>query len=127
MSITTLFAGSPITQATSPSLVYALIFVVGLLGAGSDAVLNQWAKSGHWTWLVTAYVMWLVVATLLGLIFRSGYFGFGAAVLLFLLANSVGALALDFLLFAGKLTPLGWFGIVLALLAIVCIEAGRQH
>ena len=60
--------------------VYAVLVFAGLLGAASDAVLNQWAKTGRLAWLLGAYVLWLVVATLLGLILRWGYFGFGAAV-----------------------------------------------
>src|SRR5438105_3491912 len=107
--------------------VYVVLVLAGMLGAASDAVLNQWARTGRLGWLIAAYMSWLVVATLLGLILRWGYFGFGAAVVLFLLVNSVGALVLDRTLFAGKLSAWGWVGVGLAVAAIVCIELGREH
>lgn len=107
--------------------VYSVLVAVGALGAISDAVLNQWAKTGRLSWLLAAYASWLVVATLLGIILRWGYFSFGAGVVLFLLVNSVGALVLDYLLFSGRLTAWGWVGVGLAVAAIVCIELGRVH
>jgi multidrug transporter EmrE-like cation transporter len=107
--------------------IYAILALAGILGAASDAVLNQWARNGRLGWLLAAYVSWLVVATLVGMILRMGYFGFGAAVVLFLLVNSVGAIILDRVLFGGRLSLMGWVGIGLAFAAIVCIELGRDH
>jgi len=115
------------TDSPNRVAVYAVLVAAGLLGAGSDALLNQWAKTGRLAWLLSAYGAWLLVATLLGLILRWGYFGFGAAVVLFLLVNSLGALVLDRALFAGRLSAWGWVGVGLAVAAIVCIEMGREH
>jgi drug/metabolite transporter (DMT)-like permease len=109
------------------AIVYAVLVTVGLMGAVSDAILNQWARTGRTSWLLAAYAAWILVATLLGLILRWNYFTFGAAVVLFLLVNSVAALALDYALFAGRLTPRGWLGIALAVAAIICIESSRPH
>jgi drug/metabolite transporter (DMT)-like permease len=109
------------------ALVYAVLVVVGTLGAISDAILNQWARTGRTSWLMAAYASWLVVATLLGYILRLNYFTFGAAVVLFLMLNSVAALILDYALFAGRLTARGWLGIGLAVAAIICIESSRPH
>ena len=108
-------------------LVYTVLVVVGTLGAISDAILNQWARTSRTSWLVLAYVSWIVVATLLGYILRLNYFTFGAAVVLFLMVNSVAALILDYALFSGRLTPGGWIGIGLAVAAIICIESSRPH
>ena len=108
-------------------LVYTVLLVVGTLGAISDAMLNQWARTGRTSWLMVAYASWIVVATLLGYILRLNYFTFGAAVVLFLMVNSVAALILDHALFAGRLTARGWLGIGLAVAAIVCIESSRPH
>ena len=108
-------------------LVYAVLIVVGSLGAISDAILNQWARTGRTSWLLLAYASWIVVATLLGYILRLNYFTFGAAVVLFLMVNSVAALILDRALFAGRLTARGWIGIGLAVAAIICIESSRPH
>ena len=108
-------------------LVYSVLVAVGTLGAISDAILNQWARTGRTFWLVLAYASWIVVATLLGYILRLNYFTFGAAVVLFLMVNSVAALILDYALFAGRLTARGWLGIGLAVAAIICIESSRPH
>ena len=108
-------------------IVYAVLIVVGILGAVSDAILNQWARTGRTSWLLTAYASWILVATLLGYILRLHYFTFGAAVVLFLMVNSMAALVLDHTLFAGRLTARGWLGIGLAVAAIICIEGSRPH
>lgn len=113
-------------EPPSRVVVYAVLVVAGLLGAASDAILNQWARTDRLGWLLAAYVAWLAVATLLGLILRWGYFGFGAAVALFLLVNSIGALVLDRTLFSGRLSAWGWVGVGLAITAIMCIELGRK-
>jgi multidrug transporter EmrE-like cation transporter len=108
-------------------LVYSVLVAVGTLGAISDAILNLWARSGRISWLLMAYASWIVVATLLGYILRLNYFTFGAAVVLFLMVNSVAALILDYALFAGRVTARGWLGIGLAVAAIICIESSRPH
>ena len=113
--------------ASNRVIVYAVLVAVGVMGALSDAILNQWAKTGRTSWLLAAYASWIVVATILGYILRWNYFTFGAAVVLFLMVNSLAALALDHALFAGRLTVRGWLGIGLAVAAIVCIESGRPH
>lgn len=108
-------------------VVYGVLLAVGVLGAVSDAILNQWARTGRTSWLLAAYASWVVVATLLGYILRLNYFTFGAAVVLFLMVNSVAALALDHAIFSGRLTGRGWLGIGLAVAAIICIESSRPH
>jgi drug/metabolite transporter (DMT)-like permease len=108
-------------------IVYAVLVVVGTLGAISDAILNQWAKTGRTSWLLLAYAAWIAVATVLGYILRSSYFTFGGTVVLFLMVNSVAALMLDRVLFGGRLTARGWLGIGLAVAAIICMEWSRPH
>lgn len=115
------------STGTSSLAVYSLLVAVGVMGAFSDAILNQWARTGRLSWLLASYASWILVATALGFILRWGYFTFGAAVVLFLMVNSVAALLLDRVMFAGRLTPRGWLGIALAVAAIVCIESGRAH
>ncbi|HJQ20219.1 MAG TPA: hypothetical protein VJ867_07730 [Gemmatimonadaceae bacterium] len=108
-------------------IVYAVLILVGTLGAVSDAILNQWAKTGSVAWQAASYASWIVVASLLAYILRLDYFTFGAAVVLFLMVNSVAALVIDSAWFGGRLTAGGWIGIVLAAVAIVCIEWSRPH
>jgi drug/metabolite transporter (DMT)-like permease len=115
------------TTPTNRVIVYAVLIVVGLMGAISDAIVNQWARTGRLSWLLASYACWIVVATLLGYILRLNYFTFGAAVVLFLMVNSVGALLIDHTVFGGRLTGRGWLGIGLAVAAIVVIEWSRPH
>lgn len=112
---------------SSRLVVYAVLVAVGVLGAASDAVLNQWARTGSIWWQLAAYASWILVATLLGWILRMNYFTFGAAVVLFLMVNSVAALLIDSTFFAGRLSLRGWIGIALAAAAIVTIELDRSH
>lgn len=106
---------------------YALLVGAGLLGAISDAILNQWAKVGGVGWLVASYAAWCLVATVLGFMFRAKHFGFGAAMVIFLLANVVFAVAVDYVAFKGKITKTQWAGIGLAVAALVVLELGKAE
>jgi hypothetical protein len=107
------------------AVVYGFLFGIGVLGALSDVVLNQWARTNRWPWLLAAYFSWGMVATLLGLILRWQYFSFSGAVVLFLLVNSAGAILLDYQLLGRRLTTWECVGIAFAIVAMCCIEMGR--
>jgi hypothetical protein len=107
--------------------VYGLLALVGLLGAVSDAVLNQWAKTSRLSWLLAAYGCWIGVATVLGLLLKQQHFSFSGAVVVFLLANTAFAILLDYLWFAGRLGTWEWAGIACAVLAMCLLEIGRSH
>lgn len=107
--------------------VHGALIGVGMLGAVSDALLNQSARTNRFARLLSAYARWLAVATPPGLLPRWNYFGFGAAVVLFPPVNSIGALVLDFALFSGRFTVWTSIGILFAIAAIVCIEMGREN
>jgi drug/metabolite transporter (DMT)-like permease len=104
---------------------YGVLLLLGLLGAISDATLNQWARTSRTGWLLLSYALWIAVATLLGLMLKGGRFGFGSAVVVFLLANCVAAVVLDHAWFGRKSTPWEWAGIGLAVVAMCLIEFGR--
>jgi len=106
---------------------YGALVLLGLLGAISDATLNQWARTSRTRWLLLSYVLWIAVATLLGLMLKGGHFGFGTAVVVFLLANCVAAVVLDHLWFGRKSTPWEWAGIGVAVVAMCLIEFGRAR
>jgi hypothetical protein len=106
-------------------LLYASIVGLGVLGAISDATLNEWAQSHRGAWLVLSYALWIAVATLFGFLLRSEHLSFGVLVVLFLLANSAIAVVLDRVVFGGSIRPGQWAGLAFALLAVVCIEYGR--
>jgi len=88
---------------------YLALILLGLLGAISDATLNQWAKASRTGWLLLSFSLWIAVATLLGLMLEGGNFGFGPAVVVFLLANCVAAAVLDHVWFGRRSTPLEWW------------------
>jgi hypothetical protein len=104
---------------------YALLVGVGLLGAISDAILNQWAKAGGAGWLVGSYVAWCAVATVLGVMFRAKHFAFGTAMVVFLLSNVVFALVIDRVAFEGRITKMQWAGIGMAVASLVVLELGK--
>jgi len=108
-------------------LIYLFVFVVGLIGAISDALLNQWAKTDSLWWLLGAYLSWFVVATLLGFLLKWQFFTFSGAVVLFLLVNSVGAIVIDTSVFGERLTVWQWVGMAFAIAGMCCIEIGRAQ
>lgn len=105
--------------------LYAAMAGLGLLGAISDATLNQWAESHRTAWLLVSYGLWLLVATLFGLILREEHLSFGVAVIVFLTVNSAFALLLDLTVFGGSINAKQWVGIGLAAGAVVMLELGR--
>jgi hypothetical protein len=106
--------------------VYSVVLLLGILGAISDLILNCWAKNQRLSWLLAAYGAWLVVATLLGILLRWGYFNFGSAVVLFVLVNCAVVLLIDYKYFLTRLSVWSCAGIVLAIAAVVCMEIGRS-
>lgn len=106
--------------------LYAAMAGLGLLGAISDATLNQWAQSNRGAWLLVSYGLWLVVATLFGLILRAEHLSFGAAVIVFLTVNSAFALMLDVVVFGGSINARQWLGVAMAVGAMAMLELGRS-
>lgn len=106
--------------------LYAAMAGLGLLGAISDATLNQWAQSNRGAWLVLSYGLWIAVATLFGLILRAEHLSFGTAVIVFLTVNSAFALALDILVFGGSLNARQGLGVLMAVGAMAMLELGRS-
>ncbi|MEO8538311.1 MAG: hypothetical protein ABI577_01130 [bacterium] len=98
---------------------------LGLLGAISDATLNQWAESHRSVWLIASYLLWLAVATLFGLFLRSDHLTFGIAVIVFLTVNCAFALVLDVAVFDGSISRQQWLGVAFAAAALVLLETGR--
>jgi multidrug transporter EmrE-like cation transporter len=105
--------------------LYAGIGLLGLLGAISDATLNQWAQTNRHLWLAASYGLWLAVATLFGFLLKQDRLDFAPLVVLFLVANSAFAVVLDRIWFDGTVSSRQWIGLVLALGAVVLLEFGR--
>lgn len=106
-------------------LTYVLFLLAGALGAISDTALNQWAKSNRTFWLVTAYALWLMVATVLGQLLRWGYLGFSGSVAVFTLTNLVVASLIDRFVYAGQMSRYQIAGLVCAGVAVLLFEIGR--
>lgn len=117
---------SHLASAAGWAGTYGALVLLGLLGAISDATLNQWARTSRTSWLLLSYALWIAVATLLGLMLKAGHFGFGSAVVVFLLANCVAAVLLDHVWFGRKSTPWRSAGIGVAVVAMCLIEFGRR-
>ena len=108
------------------SMLYVAMAGLGLLGAISDATLNQWAESNRTSWLLVSYGLWIAVATVFGFILRADQLSFGIAVIVFLTMNCAAALALDVAVFGGTITGKQWVGVALALGAVTMFELGRS-
>ncbi len=106
--------------------VYTLLALSGVLGAGGDALLNQWVRTSRILWLLPALSLWIVACSLFVLLLKLNYFDFSAAVLLALLIHSLLAVFIDRLWFGGRVTNAQWVGFLFAFAALVLIETGRS-
>ncbi len=112
-------------MVASPFLVYCLLVLVGLVGALGDVTVNQWARSNQvWWWIVSCFV-WVLAATIFGLMLKLHHFTFGVAVVLALVIHSITVLLGDRACYGVKLSPLQWVGILCAVLAFCFVELGR--
>lgn len=103
--------------------IYALLVMVGIVGAIGDGFFNEWAKRGGVQWLLAGYGMWMIMATIFALILKKELMG--PAVILLLLSNVVFVLLISRYRFAEQLSPMQWSGIACAILALLLMEMGR--
>ncbi len=106
--------------------VYGLLVLVGITGALGDIAVNQWAKSWQFNWWLVSCAIWIITATIFGVILHKGYFNFGVAVVLALLVHSGLVLLWDALWEKAHLSSLQWLGVIFALLAFCFLEVGKM-
>jgi drug/metabolite transporter superfamily protein YnfA len=100
--------------------------IVAVFGVMGDILMNQWAKTDMVRWWVLSIPVWIITATLFGILLRKGHYSFGATVIIILLLHSGIALAWDALIERAILTPMQWIGVGAAIVAITLMEIGRQ-
>lgn len=107
-------------------IFFVMVVTVALLGVTGDVLINQWAKTTfvHWWWL--SIPVWIVTATLFGVVLRDGHYSFGVAVVVILLLHSGLVLVWDVMFERTILTPVQWAGVAAALAALILIEIGRR-
>ena len=106
--------------------VYFVLGVVGLFCALGDATIYHWVKVNRWQFWVISCVLWVIAATLLGVVFRADHFAFGVASILSLVAHCAVVLSVDRFYYGTKLSNLQWAGVVCFLVGILCIEASPK-
>lgn len=106
--------------------VYALLVLIGALCAFGDAAIYHWAKTGTVQWWAISSVLWIVAATLLGLIFQKNLFSLSIGAVLTLVVHCVVVLIIDRLYYGTKLPLLQWGGIAFFAVGITLVEIGRE-
>jgi hypothetical protein len=108
---------------------WLMVLFLGLFGALADVSLNQWGKiPSIFRWTESAG-LFLAFMTGFGISMRLGEargHSLTAVVLVVLLANVVGVGIWDFFVAETRFTTSQWVGVILAVFAIVCFEAGKK-
>jgi len=107
-----------------PVAFYAMLALIGLTGAFGDATLNNWAKSSNFRWLWLSYGIWLVVATLFGLVLRWQRFSFSGAVALALVVHTITVTFIDRVYYGRQFSTWELMGLACAGVAIAAFEVG---
>ncbi len=108
---------------------WILVVSVGLFGAVTDVVLNQWSKTLSLNWFVLSAVMFIAFMIGLGTTMRLGAtreYSMTIALLLVLLVNVAGVGVWDVLFGGAHFTLQQKLGGILAILAIICFELGKK-
>ena len=106
--------------------MFLMVVTVAILGVAGDVLVNQWAKTLLARWWLLSIPVWVVTATVFGVVLRDKHYSFGITVVVILLIHSGLVLAWDALVERASLAPTQWVGIAAAIPAIVLMEAGRK-
>jgi drug/metabolite transporter superfamily protein YnfA len=106
--------------------MFLYIILVAIFGVAGDILINQWARTELVKWWLLSVPVWVVAATVFGIILRQGHYSFGTMVVVILLLHSCIALTWDALVEGAVLTPMQWVGVGVAIVAIILIEVGRK-
>ncbi len=119
-------------MAEKLSVVYALVMVIGVLGAGGDLLLYAWAQSrANWQ-LAAGLLVW--VLSLLAFAFLLRYSNRSLSVVFVMVAALHTLIVLGWDLYIQFRRPSGWevLGMLLALAGVATIEIshalkGEEH
>ncbi|KKT84733.1 MAG: hypothetical protein UW83_C0037G0001 [Parcubacteria group bacterium GW2011_GWD1_44_9] len=106
--------------------MFLMVVTVAALGVAGDVLVNQWAKTHLVRWWLLSLPVWVVTATVFGVVLREKHYSFGITVVVILLIHSGLVLAWDTLIERAILTPMQWAGVAAAIAAIVLMEGGRK-
>jgi hypothetical protein len=110
-------------------IFWILITCVGLIGAISDIVLNQWSKSLFIGWWAGAAVLFLAFMTAFGLSMRFGLsqgYSLTMVVVVVLVANIAGVAIWEIFALESRFSSIQWLGIAFAVSAIIFFELGKK-
>jgi drug/metabolite transporter (DMT)-like permease len=108
-------------------MTYVLLVLIGLTSSASEILLFKGVKAAQPLWLMAAFALWIASLSLMGLLFRAQHFSFSAVVVLATLVHLLVALLWGVAFADAKLSPLEIAGLLLALFAILLLEAGRAQ
>src|SRR3989344_3382144 len=105
--------------------MFLMVVAVAALGVAGDVLVNQWAKTQSVQWWLWSIPVWVLTATVFGVVLREKHYSFGITVVVILLIHSGLVLAWDSLVERADLAPTQWAGVAAAIAAVVLLEAGR--
>jgi len=105
--------------------VYALLILIGLTSSIGEILLYQGVKSMHSFWLLATAALWFASLTLLGFLFKMEHFSFGAVVVLATIIHLVIGVLWGIFFTGNKISSLELAGLILAVVAVILLEAGR--
>lgn len=106
--------------------VYSLLLIIGMLGGLGDAWTYSWATSHRAWWMVAACGVQIASVIVFGLLLRWDSRAFSSAFMLSSVVHVVVVMVADILCFGGRPTPTEWAGLILATVAVVLLEVGRD-
>jgi len=113
-------------NSLSPLIAYVLLVASGITGGLGDIWIYNWAKSGKTYWLILAGIVWVASLYLFGLLLKWDTRTFSAAFMLCTVMHVVLVIFCDLLYFGGRLNRLECAGMVVAAIAVIMLEMGRE-
>ena len=109
----------------APILTYLLLVLIGLTSGVGEILLYKGVKPLQPLLLLAAGGLWCVSLTLFGVLLRIEHFSFGAAVILATIVHLAIAIGWGLLFTGNKVSSLELAGLILAIIAVILLEAGR--
>lgn len=106
-------------------LTYVLLVLIGLTSSVGEILLYKGLKSANSFGLLVAAALWFTSLMLLGLLFKMERFSFGAVVVLATVIHLTVALLWGLFFTGNRISSLELAGLVLAVIAVFLLEAGR--
>lgn len=99
--------------------IYFLVVTVGLLSAVGDALINQYVKTGNFSWFLVGCLGWITAAAFWSQILKKQLFA--PSVALFFLGNIGMAVLIGHFYFGDRVPAIQWLWIAFAMVAMILI------